>query len=350
MGNQVQEGNEQTTPDLDSIMTDGRANFTGDVAPDSGLDDPGPAKDEDLLIGAPGGDLVPPSDTPPEAQTEAPVSQPAAQIPAALQDAASPPLETQEAPAQPPKPLRFKSHDEAEKGYQHLQREKTLADQKVQALTEELQRRKMQEQSAREQEAEEQAFVDFAQGRNEQALKEIDELDPDDPEYRKKAAAAWTRANKDIRFWQKNKTETAVPPADATRPATAPPTPAQTDPAPAITYVHEKLAAAGIPKDDLLFWKIARDAPATDPQGQPLDFDAQIAWALAETKTYRDSLMGPGNVSPAAAALAERRTKEAQARDLPLGRSPADRASVAEPPTPISMADAIHFAQEKRRL
>ncbi|MDD4339214.1 MAG: hypothetical protein PHV00_05990 [Syntrophales bacterium] len=341
----------QTTPDLDRVMTDGRAPFDGAAgAPDAPEPIVGPAAEADLLVGAPGDDLTPPPDpaTPPVAGTPEPPAAPQTPTPPTPP---TPPAET----------LRFTSHEEAERGYKHLQREKTLSDQRALALEEELRRIKADEQLAQAREAEERSFTDFAQARNEQALKEIDEIDPDDPDYRKKAAAAWASANRDIRFWQSNPAERrtqaappAVPPA-AAPPAAAPPAPAPpADPlsAPAKeaarAVVNERLSAAGIPPDDRLFWLIAQHAPTTDPQGQPIDFEQQIAWALAETKTYRDTLLAaPGD---AAAAEAERKAREAQERDLPLGRSAATPPAAETPTRPVSMTDAITFAQERRRL
>jgi hypothetical protein len=114
--------------------------------------------------------------------------------------------------------------------------------------------------------------------------------------------------------------------------------------------VKEKLIAAKIPQDDLLFWKIARDAPAMDPQGKSLDLDAQINWAIAETQNYRATILGNTGPTPAAVAEADRKARATQAQNLPLGRSPADRAATTPPETPVSMADAISFALEERRL
>lgn len=310
--------------DLDSIMTDGRTSFDEAVAPED-ADPDHRTPEANLMVGSPESDLQPPED---------------AQQP-----------EPTPAPPQPAS-TRFKSHEEAEKGYQHLQRDKTMVDQRVAALTEELQRLKMQEQVKQDKEAEETAFMDFAQARNEQALKEIDELDPDDTEYRKKAASAWARANKDIRYFGNAAAKQAPAPTPPLQtPAAAQPQMSDADQsAQAVSYVREKLTVAGIPQDDLLFWKIARDAPSTDTQGKPLDLDSQVNWALAETQNYRASLLANTAPSPDTAAQAQHKAREAQAQNLPLGRSPADRASVAAPVSPVSMADAISFAQEQRRL
>jgi hypothetical protein len=55
------EATEQTTPDLDRIMTDGRTAFASDVEPDTGTDLQGPASDADILVGGPGADIQPPT-------------------------------------------------------------------------------------------------------------------------------------------------------------------------------------------------------------------------------------------------------------------------------------------------
>lgn len=330
---------QDSVTDLDRIMTDGRASFDDVVAPEDART-ASPAQEADLLVGEPGSDLLP-------SQSEA-----------KPQEQAAPP-NPPAPPAQPatPEPPRFKSHEEAETGYKNLQRDKTIVDQRVKALTEEIQRIKSQEQMKQDREAEETAFMGFAQARNEQALKEIDELDPDDPEYRKKAASAWARANKDIRYFSNTSGKPPQSGIPAQNQQPAPPAPAALPPqadqdasAEAVSYVKEKLTAAKIPQDDLLFWKIARDVPATDPQGKPLDLDTQINLAIAETQNYRAAILGNTGISPDAAAEADRKARATQAQHLPLGRSSADRAAVTPPAAPVSMTDAISFAQEQRRL
>lgn len=326
------EENEQTTPTLDQIMTDGRPSVD-DVAPDSGSDT-GPAADADLLVGSPQDAPMPPQDSgeqTPLPPKDTPLTPPSADPPAITR--------------------RFKSHEDAEKGYRELQREKTIADSRIQTLTEEIQRQKKQEKEAQDRQVEEQSFTDYAQTRNEQALKEIDEIDPDDPDYRKKAAAAWARANKDIRFWKPAAQEAAPEAPKGEAPPAAPQ--GQSDQQAvddAREYVCGQLEAVGLKPDDRLFWSIARTAPTKDAQGQPLELDAQIQWALAETKNYRDAILHDAGATPPVAAAADKKAKDAQAREMPLGRSPADRAESPPATTPVSMAEAISYAQERRRL
>lgn len=339
---------ELAAPDLDRVMTDGRTSIVDDDVAPVPAAAAAPVTDADLLAGEPGGDLLPPTNPPPP------------EVPAA---APTPPV-VPVAPVPPAAQRRFRDHDEAERGYKHLQQEKTLTEQRALALEEELRSIRSQEQLKKNREVEEREFTEFAQTRNEQALKEIDELDPDDPDYRKKAAAAWSRANKDIRFWQ----VAPPPPAAATPVPPAPPVPPVPPEVPAVpappaipagtateeaarAHVNERLSVAGIPQDDRLFWAIAQNAPTTDLQGRPIDFEAQIDWALAETKTYRDQLLGTARATDAAAAAeAERKARAAQEQNLPLGRSAATGPVTEAPGNPVSMADAIHFAQERRRL
>lgn len=329
---------EQTTPDLDQALMDGLSVFDGapvnaDTDEPAGQGEAGPAAGEH-----PGGESTPPPDG--REATNDPAAMPADQAEAM------------------PKP-RFKSHAEAEEGYRHLQREKTIADQRAKVLEAELLQIKNAEKRRQEESQEDEEFEAYATQRHMQALADIDALDPDDPDYKKKVAAAWARSQRDIRRWQSvgaDKNTGAGAPGEtaiATHPAPGAEgkgvAAAADDVARVRSYANEFIVREGLPADDPLFWTFAASAPATDEKGKELPLDDQIRWAISQTKNYHATILGAERRRQEEAATA--RGRDAALRAMPLGRSAAERPPAgSEPATPISLADALDSALEQRRL
>lgn len=335
--------------DLEKAMTDGREAFLGGPA-----DEPEPP----AIIGPAGADEI----------NDDVVVDPEKALPAG---------KTKEKPAattikeQPDKPaaedFRFKSQEEAEKGYKNIQSEKTRLEQRAKALEEELtvlrQEREKQTREASAAEAEK-TFLEYCTERHEQALTEIDQLDPEAPDYRKKAANIWAKKDADIRRKDiemrpgvsagadKGSTGTEHPAGAARTPAGDG---AATDPVTQVhRYVEETIAAAGLPSDDPLFWMYAQQAPDKDAAGAPLDLDRQIEWALEKTNNYRASLLDGANKKKTDEANA--RGRQEQLRTQPMGRVATERGAPpgggkeADNLKPVSLDEAVEFALEKRRL
>jgi len=297
------------------------------------------------------------------------------------------------APAEPP-PKRFKSHDEAERGYSELQGKTTRAEQAAadarrvaEAATAEAAaakaaveaaNAKLADAEARERKAGEatsaaarQEVVDaalevFATERREAALKEISALDPDDPEHNAKVAAIWGKVDVAVVKFTRNPVGkdgkpigVVEPAAPAAAPAAAPvipaapaapAKPAAPGPAPdqaeaekrktaVINYIDGKARAAGIaPDTDELWWGISRSTPAVDDKGQKLTIDQQIDWAINK---YNERIA-------AITATARQRS------ELPLGgggHGPGGPGGAAAPAEgQASLDSAIAKANEARRL
>ena len=298
--------------------------------------------------------------------------------------------EKKEPPA-PPAP-RFKTHDEAERGYRELQGKTTKAEQDAAearraadaAKTEaDAAKAKLAEAEVRERRAaeattaaERQTAVDiaveaYATERRAAALKEIGALDPDDPEHDAKVAAIWGKVDGAVLRFNRNPvgkdgkpigraevgsvkaegetTPTAIP-APPAAPAAAPVKPAAAETAPdaaaekrktdVINYIDGKARAAGIkPESDELWWGVSRSTPAEDAQGQKLTIDQQIDWAI---NRYNER-------------MAEITATARQRSELPLGGGghiPGGPGGGPAAPAegPASLDAAISKANEARRL
>lgn len=194
-------------------------------------------------------------------------------------------------PDEEPEPHRFKSHEEAEKGYKNLQGKLTRIEQKLAAIEKGEQTRSQkeaEERKARTQAEAETKLNDFAIKRNREMLDEIDGLDPDAPDYRDQAAKLQAKAWMDIRQFERSM-QTEAPPEE-----NSPTSPAEGgEPPPpdfeAKSAVEQALKAAKIKPDDPVFAHYARHVPTQDPDGRPLTLDEQVQKAITWTNNYRAS-------------------------------------------------------------
>lgn len=303
---------EQTTSELDQALMEGLEVFDGQAVK--------PIADEPAE----------PSETDPALQSEG----------------QEPPEPVSEKESRPTAEYRFRSHEEAEEGYRHLQREKTIAEQRAKVLEAELQKIKNAEKRRQEETKEDEAFEAYATQRHMQALMEIDELDPDDPDYKKKVAACWARSQRDIRKWQPRDTERVEEKQETTDIGSVP----HEDTLARIrAYTNEFIVKEGLAENDPLFWHYAAQAPVLDEQGRELPLDAQIRWAIAQTRNYHAAILAEQRRRWEAEASA--RGRETAQREIPLGRSAAEKPpGETEPARPISLAEALDSALEQRRL
>lgn len=336
---------QQTTPDLDTALMEGLDVFDG--AP------------VDAAEGEPAATVA----SSPAAEKTTPEPGQAPTVATPLQGTAA--ERTPGGPAATPS-ARFKSHDEAEEGYRHLQREKTAAEARAKVLEAELLQIKNAERRREDETREDEEFLDFATQRHLQALADIDALDPDAPDYRKQVAACWAKSQRDIRRWQgagaPSGTERQAPGEPETTRGAQPQ--AQTGQAPGAAglppdgddgvarvraYANEFIVREGLPENDPLFWVFAANAPTNDDKGQPLPLDDQIRWAMGQTRNYHASILAANRQHQETEAAA--RAREAAERSMPLGRSgAAPPAPSGEPERPLSLSDALDSAMEQRRL
>ena len=387
MGKENTEG-KQNTPDLSQLMADGRPVFGGNT-PNAG--DAEPAKP-----------ALPGPDAAEKAAAEAEKAEPAEKekTAAAEKEAAAATAEAEKATAaeaeaaaaakgagkdgednaalkekddtHPETALRFKSHEEAEKGYREVQGKATKAEQRASELEREnlaLKEARDLEKTEKEQKAALAAsrtkVLEFGKGRKKQALEAIDALDPDDPEYRDKAADLLTQA--DIDIYENYRQNQQTPPAEkpAEKPAVEDPIvanakagkPPGAEETTAREYMIDKVKAAGIAEDDEFFWLIAGRTPSVDEKGERIEFDRQIDWALEQTKNYHSKREGKFKESIEKEAGAKGRKN--QEEELPLGRggNPAGpgvtepgKEKNAEEQKPFGLNDAMDFALSTRKL
>lgn len=335
MGNEAQ----QNTPDLDRVMMEGHPVFdgTGAVEPADKSGQEGPAKtaEEEAAAAAAAAEIAAPA---PEEEGK---EKPAGAAPTE-REAGEEPLE---------QPRRFKSHEEAERGYRELQGKTTRAEQRAAEAERELAAIWGAEERRKQREAADLSFTDFAAERREAAMAEIDELDLDAPDYKKKVAQAWARADRDIFNFRQEQpaggaAETPAPTGTET-PAAGTPPGAAAGVEEVRAYAKETIVKAGFDAEDPLFWIFASRAPAVKETGESIPLDEQIQWAIDQTKTYQARIMGDEQTRREAAAAEAGRA--VQHRELTMGKGgggpPAGGSSAEE--SPVSLDAAIRSAQRR---
>ncbi|MBU2550233.1 MAG: hypothetical protein KKB20_17625 [Proteobacteria bacterium] len=253
-----------------------------------------------------------------------------------------------------PSTPRFKTHEEAEKGYRNIQAEKTRLELENKALksAQEAAAKAALEAEAKEKETAD--FLEFTKGRTKQALEEINALDPEDPDHEEKVALAWARMYADTRNFQYQPPAGAAPGTRSEEPAPAAgPKPAEGagEPDPqAMALIKGKLAEAGLDPEDEYFWLLAdRGVPTRDPQGNALTFEQSLAWAIETTKTHNQKI--EQRIQDRIKAAAGKTGRSHQDQGLPLGRSGARRARPSGAAVPVkSIGDALDLVQGERRL
>ena len=257
---------------------------------------------------------MPPA-APPESGITSPVdTPPASHVPPVTPDPGVTPPEPG-AVDPPPKKLRFKTHELAEEGYVNVFGRATRAEQRA---AEAEKRAKAAEeklaaidqdkrQAALDAQAREQKDV-FATQQFEEVNRQLDALNPDDPEYSKKSAEIWASAHRSIEEFKPTIDESklpkplsgVVPPAPETGATTAPSEPDVTEaPPPAvegdtITHIQTRINAIieeqnpGFDADDPAFITFCRQPVEADDQGNYPPLDDQIRQAVEKTMAYHD--------------------------------------------------------------
>lgn len=280
------------------------------------------------------------------------------------------PIKKEDTPLEPAP--RFKSHEEAEKGYREVQGKATKAEQRAADLEKEnlaLKEARDQEKAEKELKAAQAVsrtkVLEFGKARKKKALEAIDALDPDDPEYRDKAADLLTQADIDIyENYRQNQQATPAKPPGEKKPAgeEAPAVKAKDGEEPdekaqAREHLLGKVKNAGLAADDELFWLFAVQSPSVDEEGKRIEFDRQIEWALERTKNYNSKQ--EAKIKESIEKTAGEKGRKKQEEDLPLGRggSPAGpgahetgKDKPAEEKKPFGLNDAMDFALSARRL
>lgn len=275
---------------------------------------------------------------------------------------------------------RFKSHEEAERGYREIQGRATRAEQeaseakrKLAELEAQQNRQREQQVEAAQQEEIDRAIDDYTLERHEKALADIEALDPDDPEHRKKVARIYAQFHSEVRKFTANPvgkdgkkiggsvkakgvetTEASIPqPSSEVTPippgvqtsktedrddtsipsATSPPREKIRE------YIDNRAREAKIDPEDELWVGVSLTTPMKDADGKSLSLDQQIDWTINRYNERMAAIKAPAR----------------QAAGLPLGeggRVPRNTGSENETASPGSfgLGDAIARANERRRL
>lgn len=367
MGKKKQE--EEITLDLDQAMADGMEVFQGELeeaalekpsitpkpqsesSPSQETPAPGQAGGEDQEPLPDGEEGTPSKEAGTDTTGEDTAGEPET---GETPEEGEPPKET-ETPSEPKPDLRFKTHEEAEKGYRHLQSEKTKAEKRARDLEKELAARKDAEARRAKDEESDQKFAEYSEQRHQEALKAIETLDPDEDGYHEKVARIWAEKDRDVRRYDRELSQQSIDttPSDSqegNQPAeTGTPEAGEAPSREAIVaYVNGEAEKAGVDPADEHFQLECRIAPVQDEQGRELTLAEQVEWAISKTKAYHQSV--EDRIRKAQEAEARQKAETAQERDLPMGRSGAHKPAETPDLTPVSLNDAIDDAMNDRRL
>lgn len=340
-GKEIVQDEQQITPDLNAIMEAGMQKFDGELEQAAaGTKAPEAANAPDPAAA--------PEVKPPEKK---PDEKPAA--PGSTET----PVETKPAAAEPAP--RFKSHEEAEKGYKHLQGEKTRTDEELVRLRSENEQLKTVDQRKAAADKAATHLRTMIVSENKKALAEINKLDADAEGYDDKVSEIWAQKDLAILNFQPTQGLPATPaPAAPAIPAPAAvkdeergtrdesATPAADPNKVILDRVAELATAEGIDPTDEFFKMACQTTPANNESGKPISIDDQIRHAIGRTQTY---LTAQGR---AIGASADEQRRRQQAADLPLGegndgtRLPSSAAA----PVARSLNDALEKVAEERRL
>lgn len=347
---------EQTTPDLDSMMRHRRVG-------DDDLSGSGPAKQE-------AGDTT--QETREPAREESPDHQepePQKTTEEGPESTEARKVEETPAPAKPRQDYRFGSHDEAEKAYKEIQSRVTKEEMRRADLKRELE--KMQTQieemeaadlTRRNKEKLVSDVADYSETRHQELMEGLAALDPEDPKHTERAARLWAAYHRDLKKFELDwQGEAPAPkaekkeqeqddeheqgpaePSTESMPSTPPPQHAAPPPAvdetEVLNMVHGVVRQAGIEPDDPIFSFYASRVNVTDDKGAPIPLGNQIQAAIDQTKKYK----------------ADELSKLKQSLTQPMGRGGPGRSANADGKDagdkPTSMDDALEKAREARRL
>lgn len=229
---------------------------------------------------------------------------------------------------------RFKTHEDAEKGYTDLQSKTTRVEQQNAELRKQLasfqeqENKKKQDQQAVE-------IKDFAVAKNKEALTEINKLDPEAPDHNDRVAEIWAEANMavyDFRIAKKAEQQSHQPDLEPAQP--------DADVLAVNAAITNRLQSEKFnDEEQAVFWGFARTCPTHTPDGVQLTNDEQVSITMEKTKQF----------------FANQRSRLLQEFDLPLDRGgshtgPPPGARPSSGTQLISLDDAMAEADRVRTL
>ncbi len=268
-------------------------------------------------------------DSPPDARPEEADTGEAAET--APMESESEAAQKKEEPEKRPR-YRFKSHDEAERGYREAQSKMTkdsaeLA--RIKAAYEKLIKEKQARDETERRQKEKEAFQQHVMERRREIYNQIDELDPEADDYTERRAALEAQFEAEARYWE-------PPPEEASDSAPEPP--------PEITsrdrerlwkLVEDTARAEGLSVDDPVFLHYQANAPTVDESGRELSFDEQLSRVIEQTKTYH----------------ADQAAKTRAAAESPINRGThREKQPPKEGGVPLTLASTVNDTMRKRRV
>jgi len=227
------------------------------------------------------------------------------------------------APGKPARKYRFKNWDEAEDGYLNLQQAMTK---KAQEAAEFKKKYEAAEREKKEAARREKIAADvhaLAREAAEKRYQALASLDPEEPDYAKKAAgieAEYQSALDNGRY--RIDRETPLPEPEHAE------TPPEPDNAELVDKIETGLKAAKLDTDDPVFAGFA----VRSPEG--LDVDQSIKWALDQTNAFYEKLM----------------VKAKQKSSQPLDRSGPEKTNQnTEPEKPVTLSNTLREALYRKK-
>lgn len=267
--------------------------------------------------------------------------------------------ESQESESDPQKkkPGRFKDLDSAESSYNELFRLRQKDLDKLKKYEDQDRSQQAQQQKQQQYEQFDQKLTDYSRRRHAQALKDINALDPEQPDYEDQVADIWAQKDVDVTRWQRDnmpvveKTvslpDTSQSEDTAASSQTSDSGSQDVDP---WAYAYSEAEKAGIDKDDPVFIHWCHQVPAKDENGNVRSLEDRVQQVINETNAYHDKKHQQ--------FLDEQKRKAKQVSEghqrasQPIGASaaaPKDKGSTS-PPKRLSIDDALTKVASERRI
>ena len=284
--------------------------------------------------------------------------------PGAAEPTPPPAAGSEESPAEGDQgPFRFKTMEEFDQGYRHIQAHASRVEQENKALRDRIKNRQAEEDEAQERTARAEQFRTYATERRAKLMRDLGTLDPDAENHADELGRLYAEADADIWEFQQNPPALAkpaggetppdtgdTPPEKSGREALPPETPTLEDQEAEREAASKTLVsaadAAGIPLDDPTFQGFSKRAPAVDQDGQRIEFKDQVEWAINQTRdTWLKFLADEVKLDPTDPALqhyvSKAPTVDAEGKPLPL----ADRLRAA-----IKNTQTYHATQRSQAV
>jgi len=177
---------------------------------------------------------------------------------------------------------RFKTHDDAEKGYTALQSRTTKTEQENAELRRQLASYQA-EQAEKAKQNKQGEIRQFAVTKNKEALAAINQLNPESSDHDQRVAEIWAEANMAVDDFRMSKQEPSPPPA-AGQPPAGNDNDAGDDSSALVTGMldAENFSEA----ERIAFWGLSRSAPTHGPDGAKLTLQQQISMTMEKARQH----------------------------------------------------------------